>query len=234
MWVMTGFGILMPAIRPPKTVPEDDNRTIQVRSRRAKDLDILRDEYMGDELGPTIATPEFDYNYRAYCTPEAWGRALYNMAQDIDYEKFKPTTDRYNDHELHAVYNSIWGTVCRLNAPWGGKSVWGSGYSGTTYKPGTAVKAAGVDGYVEVAGPPEKQYKGYVWDKPKQPELVEAEPEFADGSDEADPEALPVDPDEDWALSILQMSEEDWDYFLTDEEKIQVASKLLGAKAVVA
>lgn len=128
MWVMTSFGILMPSVRPPGTVDPLDNRTLQIRARREKDLSILRDEYMGDALGPTWETPEMDYNFRAYCTPEAWGRALYDMAQQIDYQKFKPTTeDYYGDAELHSVYNQIWGTVCRLNAPWGGRRFYEGG-----------------------------------------------------------------------------------------------------------
>ncbi len=221
MWVMTSFGILMPSIRPPHTVPEGDNRTIQVRTRREQDLDILRDEYMGDELGPTIATPTFDYNFRAYCTPEAWGRALFDMALEIDYEKFKPTTDRYDDHELHGVYNSIWGTVCRLNAPWGGK-----GWSNEPIT--THTEPLGTSGYTVVAGPPKKtEPKGYVWDvKPKgeKPEAI-AEVEFSDGEQSEEATVLTQEDDE-LVVEILRMSEEDWDYLLTDEEKQQVLAKL--------
>ena len=181
MWVMTSFGILMPSLRPSKTVPMGDNRTLQIRTRREQDLDILRDEYMGDELGATIATPDFDYNYRTYCTPEAWGRALYEMSLDIDFEKFKPTTFRYNDSELHSVYNSIWSTVCRLNDPWGAKD-WEkskSASSGNVLRDEWAdrkVTPQAVrspvsatdweDKYRVVAGPPKGQRaKGYVWDR---------------------------------------------------------------------
>lgn len=108
----------MPATRPAHTIDLQDDKTLQIRSRREKDLNILREEYMGDALGETMATPGFDYNFRAYCTPEAWGEALYEMSVEIDYSKFKPTTARYEDDELHEVYNSMWATVCRLNAPW--------------------------------------------------------------------------------------------------------------------
>lgn len=146
---MTSFGILMPAIRPPKTVPADDNRTIQIRTRRKKDLEILRDEFMGDELGPIIATPQMDYNYRAYCTPEALARMMEKLAYEVDYEKFKPTTEsKYNDHELHGVYNSIWSTVTRMGTPYEAASKgkysngyrWGDSYGsseivGNRYKP---------------------------------------------------------------------------------------------------
>lgn len=121
MWVMTPFGILMPALRPPDTVPEGDVQTLQIRTRRRKDLEILRDEYMGEALGEIIHTPTFDYNYRAYCTPQAFSDALGKMTHAIDYERFKPTTEaKYKDAELHSVYNSIWGTVTRLGEPWEG------------------------------------------------------------------------------------------------------------------
>lgn len=142
MWLMTSFGILMPSIRPPKTVPADDNRTIQVRVRVKKHLEILRDEFMHDELGPIWDTPSMDYNFRAYCTPEAWARACYAMALEVDYQKFKPTTEsKYNDKKLHSVYNSIWSDVCMLNRPWGGKYSYASS---TT----SSYQYRGFEGYV--------------------------------------------------------------------------------------
>ena len=129
MWIMTPFGILMPSDRTAYT-PEGDERTLQVRTRRARDLDILRALYL-PELGETIHTPTFDYNYRAYCTREQFAAAMAKMVMDIDYEKFKPTTDRFDDNELHGVYNSIWGSVTRLGEPWEAfhgrqPGVWGS------------------------------------------------------------------------------------------------------------
>lgn len=117
MWVMTSWGILMPSLRPPATVPDGDDRVLQVRARRDRDLNILRALYL-PELGETIHTPTFDYNYRAYCTKAQFAAAMAKVTEDIDYEKFKPTTDRFNDNELHGVYNSIWGTVCKLGTPW--------------------------------------------------------------------------------------------------------------------
>lgn len=112
MWLMTSFGILMPAIRPPKTVAFGDDRTMQIRARRARDLDILRAEYMQGKLGPTLHTADKDYEYRAYCTPESFAVAMMRAIIGIDYLKFKPTTvDRYEDQELHGTYNRIWSVV---------------------------------------------------------------------------------------------------------------------------
>jgi hypothetical protein len=112
MWVMTSFGILMPAIRPAHTILAGDERTMQIRTRRARDLDILRARYMPTTLGANIHTPDKDYEYRAYCTPHAFALALAAITVEIDYLKFKPTTEKkFGDRELHDTYNAIWSTV---------------------------------------------------------------------------------------------------------------------------
>lgn len=140
MWLMTGFGILMPAIRPPKTIARGDLRTMQIRSRRRQDLDILRAQYM-PTLGATIATPQMDYNFRAYCTPDAFAVAMMKAILDIDYLKFKPTTeDRYGDAELHTLYNRIWSVVTDLNRPGYRSFDQPIGKYGTTYPGWSAPK----------------------------------------------------------------------------------------------
>jgi hypothetical protein len=128
---MTSFGILMPAIRPPHTVKPGDDRTMQIRARRAKDLDILRAEYMRGDLGETRHTPDKDYEYRAYCTPHAFAIAMMRLILEIDYLKFKPTTHkRYQDHELHGCYNTIWAAVLReLSTPKHQYEYWNNGSS---------------------------------------------------------------------------------------------------------
>lgn len=118
-WIMTSFGILMPAIRPPKTVPAGDDRTLQIRTRREQELTILRAQYMRRTLGSTIATPNMDYEFRAYCTPEAFGLAMAQLMVEIDYTKFKPTVkERYHDMELYDTYNSIWAVVSGRLSTW--------------------------------------------------------------------------------------------------------------------
>lgn len=127
MWVMTSFGVLMPSLRPANTIDPGDNRVIQVRARRRQDLDILREQYMGDDLGPVIFMKNTDYEFRAYCTRAAWARAMAAMSLDIDYTKFKPSTEeKYNDRQLHALYNQIWGVVQRhLSTYTRQRSYWG-------------------------------------------------------------------------------------------------------------
>ena len=117
LWIMTPFGILMPAIRPPKTVEPGDSRMIQVRARRREYLDALRERYMQGELGPPIHTPKMDYQWRAYCTPEALAAVMSRMVLEIDSQRFKPTTEGpcgLSDHklaaELHSLYTSLWST----------------------------------------------------------------------------------------------------------------------------
>lgn len=139
MWVMTSFGILMPGLRPPHTVPAGDNRLLQVRARRRRDLEILRDEYMGDALGEVVRLPHTDYEYRAYCTHEAWAAALAAIAMDVDYVKFKPTTEsRYHDPELHGVYNRVWSLLfTALSTPRHQREYWTGAGRGTTSRSST-------------------------------------------------------------------------------------------------
>lgn len=141
MWVMTSFGVLMPGLRPEGKIPEGDNRTLQVRARRKKDLEILKEKYMGDELGDPISLVGTDYEWRAYCTPEAWGRALAKIGREIDYVKFKETAEsKYHDKELHDLYLSLWSTIFHhLSEPDHQYSYWHGattavGKYGTTYQ----------------------------------------------------------------------------------------------------
>lgn len=111
MWVMTHFGILMPSLRPIETFdPAVDDRHIQVRARRSRELNYLRRNY-APWLGDTIFIGDTDYQYRAYCTHAQLGDIMTQLSLEIDYVKFKPTTDRHNDTTLHSVYNRIWSVV---------------------------------------------------------------------------------------------------------------------------
>lgn len=114
MWLCTPFGMFMPALRPPQTVPAGDERLLQIRARRIVDLQRLKSEYL-PELGEIIQLPHTDYEYRAYCTHAQWAKALANMALDIDYVKFKEQAEKkYGDRKLHDVYTAMWGTVFRI------------------------------------------------------------------------------------------------------------------------
>lgn len=110
MWIMTSWGILMPSVRPAETIPEGDDKVIQIRARRYVELYRLKKMYM-PKLGEIIFMPNTDYEYRVYCTHAELGEALVKISADIDYTKFKPTTEDYNDKELHSAYNAIWGIL---------------------------------------------------------------------------------------------------------------------------
>lgn len=107
MWIMTSFGIFMPSLRPAEHVPKGDERLLQIRARRHRELVILRREYMPD-AGEIIHLKNTDYEYRIYCTHDDWALAMARMAHDIDYVKFKDTTKRYHDDQLHNAYIRIW------------------------------------------------------------------------------------------------------------------------------
>lgn len=111
-WIFLPFGILMPAVRPPWSMQPDDPATMQVRVRDARHLEPLR-EIMGDKLGPTVITDNFDYEARAYCVPADFAEAIGKIITEIDYERFKPTTERYpaTAGQLHSAYVSVWSTL---------------------------------------------------------------------------------------------------------------------------
>jgi hypothetical protein len=75
------------------------------------DLDRFRADYC-PEMGPTIPTPDFDYDFRAYVEPTVFAAAISAMVLDITYLKFKPEAQ---DDELHSVYNSIWSVMLRMS-----------------------------------------------------------------------------------------------------------------------
>lgn len=125
MWMCTPGGVYMPGLIPPNHIPADQpDRVLQVRTRRRIDLERLRDIYMGDTLGEILESPGMDYNFRAYCSLEAWATACYNMAMDIDYIKFKEQSEKKfpgpDGKLLHDVYTSMWGTLTRLGRPYAG------------------------------------------------------------------------------------------------------------------
>lgn len=135
MWIMTPFGILMPALRPVEHTPEGDDRAIQVRTRQKAYLDIFRERYC-PELGESINFPDQDYQWKAYCTHQQLADAMARLMLDIDYKKFKPECDRRVKRqvgkskkdgtpivkwvskwglpwklasELHSCYTTLWG-----------------------------------------------------------------------------------------------------------------------------
>ena len=104
MWIMTPFGILMPAKIPANVVAHGE---LQIRARDKRALTYLRKHYM-PTLGKTMYTPNLDYEYRAYTWKADFAEAVTRMIEDIDYEKFKPESKWV---DLHNLYTRIWGVV---------------------------------------------------------------------------------------------------------------------------
>lgn len=111
MIVGTHFGLFMPALRPNWEKLDVNEPELQVRARRRIDLLNLK-KFMEDAglvLGTPFSLPNTDYQWRAYCTREAWGHALHLMAMEIDYTKFKDTPQKYHgDRKLTDAYGKIW------------------------------------------------------------------------------------------------------------------------------
>ena len=113
MWIMTSYGILMPA-----TIPADVRAALasdwdmQVRSRDRKTLVKLR-RAMGGDTSRVVATPDMDYEFRLYVHASDFAVTMGEEIMAIDYEKFKPTTLRkgMGGERLHHLYNRIWGVV---------------------------------------------------------------------------------------------------------------------------
>lgn len=111
MWIMTPFGIIMPASPAKSSLPEGESVSdwLQVRARDRQALTYLRKNYcMGKRLGRIIYTPQRDYEYRAYCRKVDFIDAMRRVIEDIDYEKFKPQA---HTESLHDLYLKIWGVV---------------------------------------------------------------------------------------------------------------------------
>lgn len=110
MWIMTNFGILMPAALPKELDPEGE--LLQIRSRDRQTLVELKRQI--SHLENIHHTPEMDYQYRVYAPRTAFAAWLADYAAAIDYEKFKPTV---KNRRLHVLYLDIWQAVWHAYRP---------------------------------------------------------------------------------------------------------------------
>jgi hypothetical protein len=110
MWIMTPFGIIMPAAAPVE-VQDNEGWDLQVRSRERTALIYFQKRYMpAGGFTRVKATPLQDYDFRFFTRKPLFMDAIDAMVDDIDYEKFKPTTLRrgMGGEKLHKLYNRIW------------------------------------------------------------------------------------------------------------------------------
>jgi hypothetical protein len=132
IWLVTNFGFFSAVTRKPKDISVGDNRVLQIRARDPKHLDLLRERYMGDELGPNVVFRNTDYQVRAFCTREAWGRAVYAASQDVDYDNFKGSI--LGDDDLHDAAMGVWSALA---------SQYGTNYDFQGYYPKGGKRKAG-------------------------------------------------------------------------------------------
>jgi hypothetical protein len=104
VWVFTNFGYF--------SVAEQGGELV-VRARVQKDLEKLREKYL-PELGAIREYDGTDYEYRANVSKEAFGRALADIAKDIDYPKFKSSVREKQGVGRYNLYLSIWGILLNL------------------------------------------------------------------------------------------------------------------------
>ena len=113
---------------------------LQIRGRVAEHLQWFIDKYMPEGSTSQIyASPDKDYNVRAYCSREDFAIGMFQASLDIDYTKFKDTAKRYPwGQKYYELLIKVWSASTML-APAGGyyapRSVANpNGYSPKDYK----------------------------------------------------------------------------------------------------
>lgn len=111
MWIMTSWGVLMPGERPKEHTPAGDNRVIQIRARRRIELERVCAFYpeTGLKKEDIVYFDFTDYEFRIYATRAQFADLVSRITLDVDYVKFKSSTEKFNEKKLHAFYNRVWG-----------------------------------------------------------------------------------------------------------------------------
>jgi hypothetical protein len=111
MWIMTSWGVLMPGERPKEHTPAGDDRVIQIRARRRIDLERVCQFYpeVGLKTEDIIYFDFTDYEYRIFATRAQFSDLVGRIALDVNYVKFKSSTEKFKEHRLHVFYNRVWG-----------------------------------------------------------------------------------------------------------------------------
>lgn len=116
MWIMTKYGILMPAALPVEHRPRGLRACdLQVRSRDRDTLARVRREMRrrGLVTSAVRATPTMDYEYRVYCRREDFAEWVRGQVREIDFLKFKPAAERVGGRDLYDLYAEIWYVIAR-------------------------------------------------------------------------------------------------------------------------
>jgi hypothetical protein len=108
MWFFTPEGFFSAVVADTSFPDGRDDRgeqRIQIRARDRKDLDRLRGVWPA--LGPTIATPIGDYQFRAIIDRDAFAEGMASLAYGVNYRNFKSAVGRIDPKREH-VYHDVW------------------------------------------------------------------------------------------------------------------------------
>lgn len=106
MWIFTTFGFF-------SIVKKHGETHLTVRARVAADLDSLRTRV--PELGPTLATPDLDYPFRATVSAVDLAIGLGEAIQAIDYDNFKAEVARRQGYFRAGMYSQVWAGLRNLS-----------------------------------------------------------------------------------------------------------------------
>jgi hypothetical protein len=107
MWLFTKTGFYSVVFKP------EDHARLTIRSRVRADLLALKRTYL-PELSAIVTLKESDYQYRAFASRDALGRALTRIAADIDYPNFKEEVFREQGLARSSLYHRLWVVLLEL------------------------------------------------------------------------------------------------------------------------
>jgi hypothetical protein len=87
-----------------------DTVNVMVRARVRTDLEGLKDLWslLWPEPLPPIQHLAHDYPYRMVMPRKRWALLVENMAEEIDYRKFKDAVCKAQGHERYSLYLKVW------------------------------------------------------------------------------------------------------------------------------
>lgn len=96
-------------------IPEEykDTVNVMVRARVKSDLEGLKGlwELLWPEPLPPIQTLRHDYPYRMVMPRKRWALLVENMAEEIDYRKFKDAVSAAQGPERYSLYVQVWSVL---------------------------------------------------------------------------------------------------------------------------
>lgn len=108
MWILTTTGFYSIVEKPwdrPKA-------TLTIRARVLDDLDLLRRQL--PELGSVAEDPDADYRYRAQAPRAAVAKAMFRLAESLDYDNFKGAVAKTQGRARAHLYGEVWEVLFRL------------------------------------------------------------------------------------------------------------------------